>query len=213
MRPVKFWIVIILLLSSIIYCFAFPKAKYVSTNILPQLRIPYKMAGWQGKDITEELNLDDERYNFISQVFAREYVNSYGENLLLLILDAGNFHHPKVCFSSSGFKIRELNNPEFHILNRKFKGHCLYAQKPTEGFLVIYWICIDKKIVDWTEQKIKQLWFSLFKKERVGLMIRLDMPTREGKIESSLTVAKDFIDDLSQTLASEQVDYIFGSPQ
>jgi len=213
MRPVKFWIVIILLLSSIIYCFAFPKAKYVSTNILPQLRIPYKMAGWQGKDVTEELNLDDERYNFISQVFAREYVNSYGENLLLLILDAGNFHHPKVCFSSSGFKIRELNNPEFHILNRKFKGHCLYAQKPTEGFLVIYWICIDKKIVDWTEQKIKQLWFSLFKKERVGLMIRLDMPTREGKIESSLTVAKDFIDDLSQTLASEQVDYIFGSPQ
>ncbi|OQX79320.1 MAG: EpsI family protein [Candidatus Omnitrophica bacterium 4484_70.1] len=203
-------VIIAVLLLTIIYCFIFPKPKYVSPDIIPQLKIPYKISDWRGKDVAEELNLLDNRYNFISDIFARVYINFYGESLLLLILDAGNFHHPKVCFGSSGFKIKELNDTEFNFSNHKFKAHTLYTEKNNESFLIIYWICIDKKIVDWTEQKIKQLFFSLFNKEKVGLMIRLDIPTKENDIEDHLKLAKEFIKHLSQNIPSEQADYLFG---
>jgi EpsI family protein len=201
---------IILLSSSIIYCFASPKAKYTSQINLTSIQVPYTITDWQGKDVAKELNLEDERYNFVSEVLARVYANPYGESLLLLILDAGNFHHPKVCFGSSGFKIKELNDTEFHISNRILKAHTLYASKGNEGFIVVYWICIDKKIVDWTEQKIKQLWFSLFNKQKSGLMIRLDIPTREDRIEDSLKLARTFMADLTETIPPKQADYIFG---
>ena len=211
MKFMKFWIIIVLLLLTIALSFGFPKAKYVGTDILSKLEIPYKMDGWQGRDIATELNLQDERYNFVSQIIAREYVNMYGENLLLLILDAGNFHYPKVCFTASGFKVRELKDTEFYILNQKVNAHTVYTEKNNEKFLVIYWISINKNIAPhWMEQKLKQLYFSLFNKKRVGLMVRLDIPIKGNNIDDAISLSREFINNLSQTLPSEHADYIFG---
>ena len=211
MKFMKFWIIIVLLLLTIALSFGFPKAKYVGTDILSKLEIPYKMDGWQGKDIATELNLQDERYNFVSQIIAREYVNMYGENLLLLILDAGNFHYPKVCFTASGFKVRELKDTEFYILNQKVNAHTTYTEKNKEKFLIIYWISINKNIAPhWMEQKLKQLYFSLFNKKRVGLMVRLDIPIKGNNIDDAISLSREFINNLSQTLPSEHADYIFG---
>jgi len=209
-KNIKPLLIILILFFTIIYCFLIPKPKYTSPNIIPQLNIPYKMPHWRGKDVAQDLNLEDGRYNFISDIFARVYINRYRENLLLFILDAGNFHHPKVCIGSAGFKIKELSDIEIKTSKNKFKAHTLYAQKGTEGMLVIYWICIDKKMVNWTEQKIKQLWFSLFNKEKSGLMIRLDIPAREDNIENSLKLAKGFIEDLSWEISPDQSEYLFG---
>ena len=211
MKFMKFWIIIVLLLLTIALSFGFPKAKYVGMDILSKLEIPYKMDGWQGKDIATELNLQDERYNFVSQIIAREYVNMYGENLLLLILDAGNFHYPKVCFTASGFKVRELKDTEFYILNQKVNAHTTYTEKNKEKFLIIYWISINKNIAPhWMEQKLKQLYFSLFNKKRVGLMVRLDIPIKGNNIDDAISLSREFINNLSQTLPSEHADYIFG---
>lgn len=202
--------IVIILISTIAYCFFFPKPKYESPDILSTLEIPYRTRNWRGKDVVEELNFQDEKYNFISDVFARGYVNKYGESLLFFILDAGNFHHPKVCFGGSGFKIKELNDIEFELTNRKFKAHVLYAGKGRESKLVIYWICINGEMVDWTEQKIKQFWFSLFNKQKSGFMVRIDIPTREENIEQSLKLAQEFIRDISKKIPPEQSGYIFG---
>lgn len=193
--------------------FAFPKAKYTGTNFISQLDIPYKFNEWVGKDVTSELNIqaENDRYSFVGDVLAYEYVNKQGKNLLFIILDAGNFHHPKVCFTSSGFKLKELNDTEFNALNRTFKAHTLYAQRGKESFLIFYWIVIDKNIAhEWIEQKVRQLYFSMFNKKRVGLMIRIDIPTREENIKDALALAKHFINDLSEILKKEQLDYIFG---
>lgn len=203
---------IALLLCAIIYCFGFPKAKYESLNILSQLKIPLEINGWQGRDVEQEWNMEGEEYNFVSQALDREYVNADGKNLFLLALDAGNFHNPKVCSNSSGFKVIELNNLEFHVVNRTFQAHSLYTEKDADGFLIIYWICIDKNVVDWTEQKIKQLWFSLINKKRAGLMIRVDVPTKEDTIGDALKLAEDFIADLGWAISSDQASYIFGNP-
>ena len=48
--------------------------------------------------------------------------------------------------------MKELNDTEFHILGRTIKAPTLYAQNGSENLLVIYWICIDKELVNWTEQ-------------------------------------------------------------
>jgi len=209
----KHLIIIASLLLAIVLSFAFPRTKYTSTNFISHLKIPYKFAEWQGKDVTSELNIqvEDDRYSFLGDFLAHEYINIKGENLLFIILDAGNFHHPNVCFTSSGFKLKELNNTEFNTLNHTFKAHTVYTQRERESFLVFYWIVIDKDIAhEWIEQKAKQLYFSMFNKKRVGLMVRIDIPTKEENIEDAFTLAKQFINDLSQTLPLEQADYIFG---
>ena len=164
----------------------------------------------KGKDTEQEYNLEEDKYNFISNVFDREYVNKDGKNLYWLILDAGNFHNPKVCSEGAGFKLRDLNNTNFSIFNRALTAHCLYVEKGTDSYLMIYWMCIDKNIVDWTGQKIKELWHSLINKKKTGLMIRLDVPCKEDGVESALILAKEFMSELHWTIPLEQLDYIFG---
>lgn len=203
-------VIIIILTCALAASFALPKVKYKSPQILSKLEIPYKMPGWRGKDIANEINPQDKRYNFIGDVFSRVYFNRYGENLLFLILDAGNFHNPKVCFGSSGSTVKELPDLQLKALNSEFKAHVLYTQKGNDGLLLVYWICIDKKPVDWTEQKIKQLWYSMFNKEKAGLMVRLDIPAREETLDSSLKLAKEFISDISSVIPQDQAEYIFG---
>lgn len=211
MNNKKQLIIIIFLILTIAISFCLPKHKYTSPKIISKLTIPQNINGWwYGNDVSKKLNLQDERYNFVSDVFASAYTNKYRDNLLFLILDAGNFHHPKVCFGSSGYKIKEAPQPIFKIGGREFRPNILYAQKGDEGLLLIYWICIDKKIVNWAEQKFSQLWFSLFNKQRTGLMMRLDIPTKENNIPGSISMAEEFLNDLVKNLPQEQADYIFG---
>lgn len=196
---------------ALVYCFSFPGTKYTSPEVFSRLEIPYTMNSWQGIDIRDEWNLEDKKYNFISQILERRYVNAHNKNLFFSILNAGNFHNPKVCSHGAGFKVSELNDQEFHLAGRTLKTHALYAQKNTEGFLLIYWICIDKGIVDWTKQKIKELYFSLFNKNRVGFMIRLAIPSTEDTLEDALALAQEFVHDLYRGLTPKDADYIFGS--
>lgn len=211
MKPNRAIPVIILLLSTLVFSFGLPKPKYQSPDILSKLDIPYRFAGWAGKNASHLLNINDLRYNFISNVFARSYTNTYRENLLLLILDAGNFHNPKVCFGSSGSVITELPGLELETSKGIFKAHALFTQNGREGTLLVYWICINKKITNWTEQKIKQLWYSMFNKQKMGLMVRLDIPARKDTLDSSLKLAKEFILEISSKIPPEQAEYIFGN--
>lgn len=209
-RYTKVWAVIILLLTTVTYCFSTARAKYVSTDILSQLEIPLEISGWQGKNTEQELDLEEDKYHFISNIFDREYVNKDGKNLYWLILDAGNFHNPKVCSNSAGFKVRELNTIDFSVFNRTLTANCLYLEKDAEGYLMVYWMCIDKNIVDWTGQKIGELWYSLLNKKKAGLMIRFDIPCTEDSIESALTLVKEFMVDLHGVIPPGQLEYIFG---
>lgn len=201
--------IMIILTLAICICFYLPKVKYTSVKIVSKLNIPERMYDWRSQDFSGKLNKDDLRYNFISDIFARLYANRYHEHLLLLILDAGNFHNPKICFGASGYKIRELENLKINLDDKNFNAHALYMQKGEEGMLLIYWICIDKKVVDWTEQKWKELWYSLFNKKRAGLMIRLDIPTRPDNVENSLKLARNFIKDLSLKVSPQDAEYLF----
>lgn len=215
MKQLKPLIIILLLISTIVMSFIIPSnKKYEGTDFISNLKMPYIISNeWKGKDISAIVNqeLKGDTAEFISEALAYEYVNKDGEKLFFIILDAANFHHPKACFTSAGYKIKELNDTKFHVLDRTFKVHSLYTERSTESFLSFYWISIDKKIVhQWVEQKLKQLYFSLFNKKRVGLMIRIDIPTKEENIKDAMSLARQFINDLGPAFPPEKTDYIFG---
>ena len=205
--------IVILLISAIALSFVLPRSKYSGTNFLSNTKIPTSLSEWSGKDVSAALALNSigDQYNFISEAIAYQYINKEGKKLLFIILDAGNFHHPKNCFISSGYRTSDLSDTVFHASNHSFKAHCLFTEKGTETFLSFYWIIIDKEIAHaWIDQKIKQVFFSLFNKKRVGLMVRIDIPTEEKNIEASMDLARQFIKDLIQSLPPEQAGYIFG---
>ncbi len=152
-----------LLLSAIAVAFILPKPQYESLNILSILNVPVEFADWKSTDISKQLNiregdLKDDRYNFVSDVFARVYKNNSGQELLLLILDAGNFHNPKVCYTSSGFSIRDMGEVSFKIGDASFNAAALQMNKQNYQMSMFYWLTIDKKIVSWTGQKMTEFW-------------------------------------------------------
>jgi len=213
MKSYKFLAVIILLILTILATYSLPKAKYTGTGFISDLEIPKEFPGWEGKDVTRDvgLNLKSSTYDFVSEALAYQYVNEAGKSLLFIILDAGNFHHPKVCFTGAGFKIKELADTEFHISDYTFKTHTLFTERGRNTSLSFYWIVIDKNIAHaWVEQKFKQLFFSLFGKQRVGLMVRIDIPAKEDDIEEATILAKQFIADVNSSLQPQQSDFIFG---
>ena len=204
----------LVLCISVVY-FA-PKAKYRGKAITAEILdgIPMDAGSWRGRDVRNMGNdLKDEVYNFLSKVFARYYVDSADmkKSVFLIVLDAGNFHYPKVCFRGAGFTSEELPQRELNLGHGKLKVHLMLNEKKGERSLSIYWISIDKKIVPtWAQQKIKQLYYSLFNKERVGLMMRVDIPVTKN-IDNSVEIAKNFLNDLYQTTPLQHRDYIFGT--
>ncbi len=205
---------VVLLLIVITVSYTVPQAKYIGTDFITGLEVPFKFHDWKGRDVSKALNIKaaSTNFNFVNKALANEYINNSGQNLIFIILDAGNFHHPKVCFTGAGYKIKELTDTVFEHSGHSLTAHTLYTERGNESFLSFYWIVIDKNIAhQWIEQKIKQLFFSMLNKKRVGLMVRLDIPTKEDNIEDSLILAKQFISDLSQSLSQEDSGYILGS--
>src|SRR3990167_5513803 len=224
----KVYVTNAILLFTIIFCFGFSgtetiKTKYVSQDILSRLEIPYEIREWKGKDVLNDWNLDDNTYKLIEHSINREYKNKNEENIYFTVVDAGNFHNPKICANCSGFKIKDRENAEFHIISpaqaesRALKARAFYAYKEVDnnadnydGYLITYWVCINKKHANWLEEKVKELWFAFFNNERINLMIRVDVPCKEGGIETALQLAGKFITDLARSIPLETSEYIFG---
>ncbi len=207
-------ITIIILSVTLIMIHAFPKAQYVGTDFISRLDVPLELFDWEGQDISYQViaSLDKHPDKFSNTALAYQYKNKEQRNLVFIILDAGNFHYPNGCFIGAGYDITDLQDTEFRINSRSLKAHTLLTEKNNEKSLSFYWIIIDKNIADkWINQKLKQLYFSLLNKERVGLMVRIDIPTGDVNIEETIQLAQKFINHLSQSLPSEQADYIFGA--
>ena len=206
----RFLPVIAVLAAAILLCFGLPKPKYASLNILPALNIPGEFGDWKSKDISGQLKLQGEQYNFISNVFARVYSNPQGRELLLLILDAGNFHNPKVCYGATGFIANDLPDTQLRVPTKQFKATTVYLTKNNTNLVLTYWLCINKKLVGWTGQKIQEFFYSLLNKKKAGLMVRVDVPTFSNDKENAIRLAQTFITDLSNQHSPGENEYLFG---
>ncbi len=212
MKNLKYYLASLVLLTAIVASFAVPRHKYQGTSILKDLNMPFSLSNWQSVDYSNNLSTTkDDRFNFLSGAFARIYGTREGKSLLLLILDAGNFHHPQLCYGGSGFKIKELSNAELRTPAKNLYSKTFLAEKANgETFVVMYWMVINKQKVDWTTQKLTQLWHSLFNKNHVGLMTRLDIPVTDGNVANAVTLGQKFISDLSKEMPTEKQEWVFG---
>ncbi|MCF6151603.1 MAG: EpsI family protein [Candidatus Kuenenia stuttgartiensis] len=209
-NKLKPYIAAAILAVTIIWISVFPKPKYTAPDVLSRLSIPYKLNEWTGVDTEIKWNIEDDIYNFLSQAFDREYMSADNKNLFLLMLNGSNFHNPKICFRGAGFTTKELDNIRFQTLNSTFNARSLYAESGNEGFLIIYWMCVDGRVVNWTEQKLKELYYTLIDRNRASLMVRLDIPCKEGEIDNAVVMATKFVDNLSRSIKVDQSKYIFG---
>ncbi|MBL8012725.1 MAG: exosortase-associated EpsI family protein, partial [Candidatus Omnitrophica bacterium] len=115
------------------------KTRYEGLNVLSEIRIPSEMPGWTSVDISDQIDVNQDVYNFISDVFARIYQNPYGEQVLLLVLDAGNFHNPKVCYTSSGYSVKEKESVTLSVDQTKIKANMLDIHRPDRAIFLFYW--------------------------------------------------------------------------
>ncbi|MDD4202351.1 MAG: exosortase-associated EpsI family protein [Candidatus Omnitrophica bacterium] len=206
-------IFIILVLAGVLVIeFFVPKQKYVSQDLLKDINIPMNIDNvWLGKDISSTIKLQDETYNFVSNTIANYYTNRYnGNKVMFLVLDAGNFHNPKVCFGASGYQPTDLPKEIFNIDGRKVDANVLLFKKEKENLLLIYWLCIDKRLSSWSQQKVKDFFYSIIGKKKTGLMVRLEIPIAIGNEKYAITIAEQFISELSLTLSDTEKDYLFG---
>ncbi len=200
----------ILLVIAIVLAYGTPRPKYQGTVILKTITLPDKMGDWSGEDVEQKLNLGQDKYFFIDEIKTKKYVNSQGMTIYFTLLDAGNFHHPRLCFSGAGYTPEDLPDTHFEISYAKFQAPTIFFKKTGEDTLVIYWLCINKQRVDWAGQKLKEFWFSLWGKKRTGFTVRLDIPINEQNIKPALVFAQDLVKTLSSSMPRAQAEYIFG---
>jgi EpsI family protein len=124
--------------------------------------------------------------------------------------DISDEFNPKVCYGSSGFKAIDLQAPAIKLKDRTIKTNAVFFDKPGESYVIIYWITINKQTVNWTGQKLLQLWYSLFNKQKTGLMVRLDIPATAQTTDSALKLAQEFISQIAPQIPPDQQDYLFG---
>jgi len=204
----------IILILGIGLVYFVPRQKYQSKEITKKIleSVPMQTHFWIGRDIDNVITqFEGDAYNFLSNMVARNFFNPrLKEVVTLVVLDAGNFHYPKVCFSGGGFSSNEQEMRKIEIAGKKFPVHILLNEKPGTQILSVYYIIIDKEIVPtWVEQKIKQLVYSLFNKKKVGIMLRVDIEVKNS-FDSSFKVVENFLNDLYLSLNSETQEYLFG---
>jgi EpsI family protein len=203
-------IIVFLLIIAIVLAYGSPRPKYQSTNILKTITLPGKLGFWSGEDVKQQVNFGQKQYFFIDDIKTKKYVNAQGMTVYFTVLDAGNFHHPRVCFSGAGYTALDLPDTDFETPNGNFQAPTLFFKKKGEDTLVIYWLCINKQRVDWAGQKLKEFWFSLWGKKRTGFTIRLDIPITEENIKPAIISARNLVKTLSRAMPKDQAEYIFG---
>jgi hypothetical protein len=211
----KFIFAFIVVLLGCYLVYFTPKIKYQGKAVVTSLMdsVPEMFGRWRGQDIPVKNDAENPMYNFLSKAFARFYYDLYlpDRGVSLMVLDAGNFHYPKICMTGAGGKTDDLEPRVIEVGGHKVKAYLVFTEYENRSVLTVYWICIDKKVVkDWLEQKVKQLFFSLFNTKAVGLMVRADIRVTRDNVDDGVKYAEKFFNDLYGDLPRETKDYMFG---
>ena len=211
MRKSKQLAVILFFVIAIFVSFSIPMKKEKKTDTLSSLHIPHTVEDWKGENISDSyMDLKDQKYNFVDGVFAARYVNPLNDALTFSITEAGHFHNPLVCFKGSGFEMRKFSDTEISVCGKKLKVYLSQAFKDGEGYITIYWLCVDKKNLNWWGQMTNLLWNSLLNKPAASFMVRLDLAVKEVDAEKGRTQLLAFIEGLASRIPESDRDFIFG---
>jgi EpsI family protein len=207
---IKYLIVISILIVAGVLTYAVPKPpRYQGTGILKSINLPSNIGQWTSQPMADNtINLNAKYTAYINDYKTIKYVHSNGAVIYLSVLDAGNFHNPRLCFTGSGYEAEEM--PDTILGTNKVPASTIFFKKNTQSILLLYWMTINQKRVDWTKQKMQQLWYSLINKQRVGLIVRLDIPSEESSLKIMQELAIDLTNQLASSLSAQESSYVFG---
>ena len=198
------------------FCVYFtPQAKYEGKEVVLSVMedVPENFGRWRGKNMSMKIDDENPVYNFLSKAFARFYEDRYlpQKGLFFMMVDAGNFHHPRVCMQAGGVRTESLAPRAINVGGREILVQLVLTEGKDSGSLIVYWICIDKKVLRrWIDQKAHQFIYSLFNKKSVGLMVRADIACSRDSIDEGVKYAEKFFSDMYRNFPEESREYLFG---
>ncbi len=198
----------IILIFSIALTMLLPKPEMKSFAISD--KIPSLVPGWQSQDISQDLKEKNGAGNLVGEIFARVYYDRSGRSLVFMVLDAGNFHNPKVCYGGAGYDSQELGDTVFTIDGQPVKAQTVLLRNGDSSRLLMYWLCVNKRIVGWGEQKVLELFNSVFNQNKTRFMVRFEIPTEEDNIEESIELVESFVQDVYSNVPQQYAEYVFG---
>ena len=204
-------ILILMLVGAILLSFVWPLKKGRGSEPFINLNIPMTLSGWNGRDVSSTfLDLEDQKYNFIDAIYAAEFMNASGKVLTLSVTQAAHFHNPRVCYEGEGYDLREISPEGLYFGGKPLPLKGIEARKGGEGFLTIYWLCLDGKVMGWRDQLTHLLWNSLNHDKTGSLMIRIDLPIQTEAVPEALSLIRGFLEELNANLSQTSRECIFG---
>ena len=224
MGKAKSLIIIAIIFITIAVSSFSPKIKYQSFDIINYINLPLVIGNWLGEELPDNKK-DAEKWDFINkskQYYFRQkyeaelyqyyyFSNKGGGEVFLSLLNAGNFHNPKNCYTGLGYKSQFEGAYSVKLAkNTTLQFDSYLMLKENNDLLTTYWMCVNGKKVTWLELKLNELICSLTNKESINVLTRIDVPTNPGDTYKALTLTKEFLRDLYGTLDKDRAVYIFG---
>jgi len=188
----------------------------------PQLDrvIPTRFGDWQvdpnvlpvtvSPDVQAKL---DQIYN---QSFARTYVNSADQRIMLVIAyggdqsDAMRAHLPESCYTAQGFIVNQIAKQALKIGDLEVPVMRLFARQGPRREPITYWIRVgDKAVRGFLEQRIVQLGYGLRGEVTDGVLVRVSSISPD--LAGSYTLHDDFVRDLLRSLNPRDREFLVGA--
>lgn len=218
-------IIIAIIFIPIAATFLLPKTRYQSFDIIEYLNIPLLIGNWLGEEMP---NTDEElkkKFTFINKskqfYFWKKHESGQyqyyhfskddGSEVYFTLLNAGNFHNPKSCYTGIGYKPRYEGKDNILLENKNVLQFDTYLMlKENNDLLTTYWMCVNGKKVNWLDLKLNEIICSITNRESINVLTRIDIYTNPADTSKALTTTKDFIRELYETLDKNKRVYIFG---
>lgn len=191
------------------------RKSFVLANIIPQQFGDWKLidSSEGGRIINPEQNtLINKLY---SQTLSRTYVNSKGEQVMLVIAygedqsDGTQLHYPEVCYPAQGFQIIAAENSLLKTSLGSIPARKLIATFSTRVEPIIYWTTIGNKAVfRGKETRLQKLKYGLQGKIPDGILFRTSSITPDTTHGFELQVS--FINNLLSVLPENNLNAIAG---
>jgi EpsI family protein len=174
------------------------QARGIKPNDIDLSSIPLEVGDWKGKDIgiskrdMEILETDD--------VLMREYENSAGYKVYLLIVYSGNnrdaFHPPELCYLGEGTALLDKSSQVFEIGDKgaTINANKLFMKDKYGKELAWYWFTIGSRVVSsFYEQQVSYTMDELRGVKTGGSLVRVSTRVTGDDVKKSEDYSKDFI--------------------
>lgn len=189
--------------------------------ILLDSQVPEKFANWAiDKSIIPVLPNEEVQAKLdvlYTQVIARTYVNTLGEQVMLSIAygadqgsDATAAHRPEFCYVAQGFSINNLGESIVDLNGRSLRVKQLFGRLGSRNEPITYWVTLnDTAVLPGLRRKLEQIRVGLHGYVPDGMLVRAS--TIGADVKVGLALQLQFLASLERALSPSLRSRYFGS--